>query len=940
VRPRTGAGAAKPGVGGVTRRAALVGALAGVGALGMRGRRAAAAAAPRWRLADAVAPGGDAAYLWIDVLPPAPGGPADAIDVEIDGASPRRLAPATAGAHRLDGLRPGASALVRWRVAGPGGAGRWSERQTVSPSRADDFRFVCWADGADHTPVSVVAKALSAPAAQPSDDPIRLDRAPGDGLGGELFFAGAAGPLVVAFNRARAPEAPDPLPPLLRRHFEPLGCFNDLAPCEGAEVSYWTDAPGGPVERRFLVLGAAGMASTVGVAAVGLDADGDPVSFRFDRPVPLGRLPDGRPFAVGPLRLLRNGGPPVAVDPRPRGYEVVARDGAQLCVLAREGVLPPPGPTLTPDLAADYVRHARPHDFAADGWDERAAAAAPSDDLTLSPSWESVAVYLDSVAPEAALARFRKRGAPRFHPALPLLHDDRDPATFGWRWNPEADGGAGAEERFDASSIVPGRHRRTIRHLAPDTEYEVEILQGGRVWRALTRTKGYKPAKVSAPLGVVAGDVVITRRGGVTTVTRAGLPDIVLHAPPEVHVELHSGVVRGGRILVDAPKVLLRDVDCWGAPENAIEIGDDSAADLRLVRCRGACWGWATTPATGFENGVGFARLHSSWLSVPQSVRAVDGVLAIGCHVGAPRFSANTWQELDSSFLPRSRMMAVHPDGANAIGIRGRGFVGRGWNVRDSVFRAVDDRLYDDSVRGGGNKSFDGGVGCEVVFAYNAVGGAADDTIEFEGANVCNLVLGNFFDQTRLRRWTSAPLYAVGCGAVVWGPLECERNRIHFGAFAGPENDREPPQRRAIYKLDRDNDGEGRNGGADAAGAALRGWFVAYHDLATRDPGVSVAQSVIGVGHPIIRAIGENNVYVADAPFHNDLQDRERRQNLWGASNFQVVADDAFPPLAADGPWWDAAAVEVAGVAAPLPNVNDGGPWGAGRRDKGAVAPP
>lgn len=923
--------------GGVTRRAALAGALAGIGAFGLRAGRA-SAAAPGWRLADAVAPQGDAAFLWIDAPPPAPGGPASAIEVEIDGARPRRLAPATAGLHRLEGLRAGAVATVRWRAHGPGGAGPWSERRTVAPSRADEFRFLCWADGADHAPVPTGVTALPSPAAAPSREPVRLDRAPGDGLGGELFFAGSGGPLVVAYNRARAPEAPDPLPPLLRRHYEPLGCFDDLAPCESAEVAYWTAAPGGPVERRFVVLGAAGMAGMVGVAAVGLDPDGDPVSFRFDRPVPVGRLPDGRPFAVGPLRLLRNGGPPVAVDPRPRGYEVVARDGAQLCVLAREGVLPPSAPTLSPDLSADYVRHAQPCDFAAAGWD--AAAAAPSGGLTLSPSWESIAVYLDSAAPEPALARFRRRGEPRFHPALPLLYDDRDPAAFGWRWNPDAGGGAGAEEPFDARGVVPGRHRRTIRHLAPGAEYEVEVLQGRRVWRALIRTKGYKPVKVSAPLGVVEGDVTITQGNGVTTVTRAGAPDIVLRAPPGAHVELHSGVVRGGRILVRAPRVILRDVDCWGAPENAIEIGDDRAADLRLVRCRGACWGWATTPETGFENGVGFARLHSSWLSVLPEARAVDGVLAIGCHIGAPRFSANTWQETDAAFLPRSPVMAVHPDGANAIGIRGRGFVGRGWNVRDSVLRGVDDRLYDDSVRGGGNKSFDGGVGCEFVFAYNAVGGATDDSIEFEGANVCNLVLGNFFDQTRLRRWTSAPLYAVGCSAVVWGPLECERNRFHFGAFAGPENDGEPPQRRAIYKLDRDNDGEGRNGGADADGVALRGWFVAYHDTATRDPGVSVAQSLVGVGHPIVRVIGENNVYVADAPFREDLWDSERRQNFWGASNLQVVGDDAAPPLAADGPWWDAAATGVAGAAAPLPNVNDGGPWGAGRRDKGAFSPP
>ena len=944
---------------GITRRAALMAGAAGATSLALGAGRGRAEIDAGWRLADAVAPAGDAAFLWIDAAPLAPRGPAARLDVEVDGRR-RRVAPATAGLHRLDGLQPGREAAIRWRAVGPGGAGPWSQTRGVRPSRADDFRFLCWADGAIHDPVTESPRLLRAVDAAPTDAPLRLDRRrPGDRQGGELCFAGNGGPLVVSFRHDRAPDAPDPLPPLLRRHFEPLGCFDDLAPCESAEVAYWTESADGPTERRLLVLGAAGAATTTAVAAVGLDADGDPVSFRFDRPAPVGRLPDGRPFAVGPLRILRNAGPPVPVDPRPHGFEVVAKDGAQLCVLVRPGVLPPGAPTLAPDFAPDYVRHAGPYDFAAEGWDDAAAAAAPEIGLVISPSWESVAVYLDSADPTPARARFRRVGEPRFHPALPLLYDDRDPARFGWRWRPAGarrDGNAGEDEYeegddagtesggedapVDASAFVLGRHRRTIRHLAPDATYEIEVRQGERYWRRRARTKSYKPSKVSAPLGVVEGDVVIERRGDVVTATRAGLPEIALRAPEGAHVEFRSGVVRGGRILVRAPRVILREVDCWGAPGSAVEIGGDEASDLRLVRCRGACWGRATTPETGFPTGIGFAEWFNSWLAVPpRTGRQVDGVLVIGCHVGAPRFSANSWDESDLAFLPR-RALVAHPDGGNAISIRGDTFRGRGWNVRDCAMWATDDRLYDDGARADGNKAFDGGIGCELVWAYNAMGGAADDTLEVEGANVCNLILGNYLDQTRLRRWTSAPLVAIACGAVVWGPLECERNLFHFGAYRGPEPDGPSPRRRVIYKLDRDNDGRGRNGAGVAAEVARRGWFVAYHDGATCDPGAQPRLSVSGTGHLIVRAIGENNVYVAAEPFRGELRGPPMRENAWGASNLQFATTTDYPPFAAEGPWWDAQATDVAGVAVALPNVNDGGPWGAGRRDKGPFAAP
>ncbi len=926
---------------GITRRATLAGGLAGAGALALGAGRAGVAGDgpdPVWRLADAVAPTGDAAFLWLDAPPRAPRGPAREIVVEIDGRA-RRIAPATAGLHRLDGLRPGREATIRWRAVGAGGAAPWSQTRRIAPSRGDDFRFSCWADGAVHEPVAEVRRIAADRRGAPTDAPLRLDRdQAGDGRGGELCLAGLGGPLVVGFDHEWNQQAPNPVPPLLRRHFEPLGCFDDLAPCESAEIAYWTEEADGPRERRLVVLGAAGAASMTAMAAVGLDPDGDPVSFRFDRPVPVGRLPDGRPFAVGPLRILRNAGAPVPVDPRARGFEVVANQGAQLCVLARPGILPPPAPILAPDFAPDYVRHAGPYDFAAEGWGE--AAAREEVGLALSPSWESLAVYLDSADPSLVRIRFRRVGEARFNPALPLLCDDRDPARFGWRWNPEAADGAGAEEPVDMSAIVRGRHRRTIRHLAPDAEYEVEALQAGRIWRARARTKSYKPRKVSVALGVVEGDVTIRRRGAVVTATRAGLPDLAVAAPPGAHVEFHSGVVRGGAIVVHAGRTILRDVDCWGAPGSAVVLASDEASDLRLVRCRGACWGRATTPETGFATGIGFAEWFNSWLAVPpRTGRGIDGVLVIGAHVGAPRFSANAWDEIDASFLPRIGQ-ARHPDGGNALSIRGPGFLGRGWNVRDSAMWATDDRLYDDGARADANKAFDGGKGCELVYAYNAMGGAADDTLEVEGANVCNLVLGNLLDQTRLRRWTSAPLVALACGAVVWGPLECERNLYRFGAYRGPEPDGPSPRRRVIYKLDRDNDGEGRNGGAVAADVALRGWFVAYHDGAICDPGERPRLSVSGTGHPIVRAIGENNVYVAAEPFRGELFDAQTHENRWGRSNLQYASDADCPALSADGPWWDAAARDVAAAAEPLPNVNDGGPWGAGRRDKGPFAAP
>jgi len=98
-----------------------------------------------------------------------------------------------------------------------------------------------------------------------------------------------------------APDTPHLLPSVLRV-FDPVGFHHDLAPGSVRTVTWKCRITGDAVDRdgAAVVLGRSGRFAVPAVSAVALDADGDPVSFRFDRLLPVGRLRDGRPFVVAP----------------------------------------------------------------------------------------------------------------------------------------------------------------------------------------------------------------------------------------------------------------------------------------------------------------------------------------------------------------------------------------------------------------------------------------------------------------------------------------------------------------------------------------------------------------------------------------------------------------------------------------------------------------
>jgi hypothetical protein len=852
-----------------------------------------AAAAPAFRVADAVAAGGGAALLWLD---PAWEGWRDRparIEVAVEGEpAPRTIEPVMAGLHRLDGLAAGAPVAIRVRAATAGGAEPWSAPQYVVPTAESVARFAVWADGFEaRTIESTVVAVSTAPMAGSTaleagadavNRPLRLPS------GAELEYVGGPDSLFVRWFAYADPRngsdgqnpAPNPVPEARWRIYEPGGRHADLAPLETREDPFFLRLAGDAADRpgAAVVLGGAGAEGWTAVSAVGLDADGDPVAFRFDRPALTGRHPDGRPWVVGPVRILRNGGPPVDAAPG----DVVARDGALLSVVARPGLVPAPVATLRPDFDPAYARAAGPADWS--GWDD--AAPRRSDGLRAFAQFESLHLYLDGADPGRAEVRFRPVAGQEWFPAQPLLHDARVPEGL-------------------ARAATPGAHRGVVLHLASGVAYEVEVRQGGRYWRTGAVTKSYKPRKsASIAVGMVDGDLTIDRGGA-----------------PGDYVEYRDGVVRGGGVRIAASHVILRDVDVLGSPRHGIELAP-GVRDVRIVR--GRISGWGESDAGRRLGNLGWGAQHEAAIAGgeaapnqdPEHVRNDEALRArqsradvavIGTRIGSPRFPANAWEEWNPAIdgakagPPNTN---EHPWGPYAVSIRHGSAMG-GWTLTDLSASAAPPRSYNDVVGGDFNKTPGvGGFGPNFVLAYSYLSGAVDDLAEHEGSAQDGVVLGDFFDAVPARSYTRSPRSGLSLSTPYWGPTYVLRNvfRRRLPDFY---------EGRAVdgraFKIQRDMKG------GDDTGVVLM-----FHNTVL---GGLTIEAMTGAGAPPAHIVGRNNLFDAPAAPSLDAPGMD-----WGNGAVEIPRADSARVFAGGDPAprgkgaWSRGAV-------PLDNINDAGPW-------------
>jgi hypothetical protein len=639
-----------------------------------------------WRVTDAVAPDGGTVYLAIDAVDTSITG----IEYKVGDDGPAvALEAVAAGVFTLTGLGSGEQKFFL-RLVNRFGASDWSGPQSATPTAQGDQRISVWADG----------EASRRLAAEPMGAGSTPDMA--EGTNRDILLGGGGHAFVVRWAQSpmklwqAQPNAGDNQGDWLL--VDPGGATAaGLAPAAVEKRTLYVDFGAGAEAVTVHVLGAGGMVAYPVMALWGFDGDGDPVPFRFTRQQRGGRLPDGRPFVVGPVHVAHNGGDPVTVAPDAiRGYTVVEDRGAHLVVVSRPGIIPATDAAPAPlNLSHAYVRRRGPYSFA--GWDDNAAASAGGEGLLLRPTFETCGVYVISNEATPCQVRFRKKGTAAFYPAQNLFHD------------PRATGGP--------PFVIAAHHRGYILYLEPGTTYEVQVKQGSSYWRGYVTTQAFKVPKVSHALGDVDGNLVIRKSGDIVTIDPQG---VTLDVSGGKWAEIHSGRVRrGGVSFVGADRIILRNIDVLGAPKHGVQIG---TADVRIVGGRISWWGDANSRFWGTKN-CGAVRFDPGG----------DRAAALGLFIGTPRWPSNTWGEYYDE-------TTTHPFGPNAFecGVTHGRTVIDGCSVDSHEIKGFDDGIMQKPGEDGTS-----GMGPDSIVAWNWLSGMRDDGMEVEDTPSNTIVMHN-----------------------------------------------------------------------------------------------------------------------------------------------------------------------------------------------------
>jgi len=707
-------------------------------------------------VADAVEDGATA-WLWLD--PAWPGWPGvTALEVRLNGGAPLALASVAPGAHRLTGLQRDVATLVEVRAVAADGSGAWSAAQSVTPTAASMTRFAVWADGAHSADLSAYPAVTHIGEAAASTGAINKPLALSTGEEVE-YIGGDQSLWVKYYGNFAFPVADNAEIEVRHRFFEPGGRHADLAPLATRAVSFKLRAVGDGADQTAtaVVLGAAGVATQPGMAAVALDGDGDPVEFRFDRVHQIGQLPDGRPFVVAPagVVLIANGGKQTIPVNR-----VASWRGAQLCVVATAGLVPLAITSVT--LSTAYARVLAEPDWT--GWP---AAAGGAGTLTIQAQPESLHLYLQSASATATEVRFRKVGATAWNPAQPLVYDDRAPNAL-------------------MASVVPGNHRGVILSLEPGQPYEVQVRQGSDRYDATGNTLSLEPSKASAALGDWTDvDVTITRSGNTVTATPTTGTPVSIDATGVDYAEFTGGMVRGGAITIAATGVILRDVAVLAPTASAI-IFADGASDVRLIRPRIS--GWARNDIGVKPASVGWGRQHDAAIELCRDHTTNHSVMVIGARCGFPRYHSNTWEHWNPSVGAPTEGYGSHPYGPNFISVKRGSYLG-GVYISGCSFAGDKRRPVDDVLNGDNNKTREiGGMGPNAFMGHCYARGMADDGLEIEGSNQNVALYGNWFDLERVANRSRSPRSGVSVSTGYWGPTVLARNVFRWtqAGFVGP----------------------------------------------------------------------------------------------------------------------------------------------------------
>jgi hypothetical protein len=321
--------------------------------------------------------------------------------------------------------------------------------------------------------------------------------------------------------------------------------------------------------------------------------------------------------------------------------------------------------------------------------------------------------------------------------AAPAAAEIRAVATFeslGLYWKPPSDPGeAGCPARYRQSAgrsaaagewkeALPlwfdrrnGECRGSIVHLAPGTQYEVEI--GGERIRASTWSESFPVAKT----------VEVGRRKSLA-ITEGGSPKgYVLYTRGELDGEDEANFT----LTISAPYVIVRGLKLTGAKIDGIRLLP-GAHDVIIEDNEITEWGrLRVVNSHGWKLGVD---MDSGVRAVcrPNEQKTVSRIVIQRNRIHHPRYTANSW-----SF--------GHPSGPQAITFS---HCGGNHVIRWNEIYSSEGRYFNDGIGGEDNFSAIGFPNSDTDIYGNRVSHAWDDAIEAEGANRNVRIWGNYLDLT------------------------------------------------------------------------------------------------------------------------------------------------------------------------------------------------
>jgi hypothetical protein len=396
----------------------------------------------------------------------------------------------------------------------------------------------------------------------------------------------------------------------------------------------------------------------------------------------------------------------------------------------------------------------------------RAAAAqepatAPRENPYAVGTFESLGLYFRSPDAGEVGVRFRVAGETAWRQGLAL-----------WRDNKE------------------GEYRGSIVELKPGTDYEVQLLAGGRTVALAAHTRGDTFAvgkTTTVPPGDSYDPIEITESG---TPEAYHLVTVTGGQRSTIDVANTAPVI----LTIDADYVIVRGLELLNSGQHGILIRKGHH-DVIVEDCHIAGWGR-----------VGGSSMSGSPGNMDSGIMAEDSTRNLVFQrnlIENPRGSSNDWRY-------------GHPAGPQAISVR-RSLGGN--IIRYNTIRATDEHAFNDAIGGGPNFSADGNMNRDSDIYGNYVSNVWDDAMEIEGANANVRIWGNFIEKTNV---------FLGTATVSRGPMYIFRN-----VFGESRRNPETPLGSNVIKVgDRGEFGGGRRYVFHNTVLQPRGAFNAYSGAA------------------------------------------------------------------------------------------------------------